>query len=56
MYSATPRKAAKKVPSQVVRPLRGDGSVKVGPLRKNNFFDALKKVPMTTKLERLGES
>ena len=35
------RKAAKKFPPIVVRPLRGEG-VKAGPLRKRNFFEALK--------------
>ena len=37
------RKAAKKVPSLVVRPLREGGGVKDWPLRKNNFFFKLKK-------------
>ena len=36
------REAAKKVPLLVVRPLRGDGGLKVGPLRKKNFIEALK--------------
>ena len=38
------REAAKKVPPLVVRRLSGGGwGVKARPLRKNNFFDALKK-------------
>ena len=36
------REAAKKVPPPVVRPLRGGRGVKDGPLRKKNFFEALK--------------
>ena len=34
---------------------RGGGTVvKAGPLRKKNFFEPKKKVPMTTKLEEGG--
>ena len=38
LFSAWPREAV------VVGPLREGEGVKAGPLRKNNFFEALKKV------------
>ena len=49
------REAAKKISPLVVRPLRKGGLVKAGPVKKNNFFEAIKKVPMPTKLEGGGE-